>query len=102
MTTTTKKTTRRSHDEWESLVRQWQQSGLSCVAFCKLNNIGYASFCQWRQRFEKSEAPTEKTSIHAVPAFIDLASLNPTTKTHSSWHITLNLGDGISLTLNQS
>ena len=86
---------RRSQAQWQSLVDQWQQSQLSAAAFCKANHIGYASFCQWRKRLtQQPERPTVNQ-----PAFIDLSSLGPTNK--AGWHIVLNLGDGLSLTLSQ-
>ena len=88
------KSIRRSQAQWQELIEQWQQSQLSAAAFCQSHGIGYASFCQWRKRLSQQPDP----SPHQ-PAFIDLSSLGSTNK--AGWHIVLNLGDGISLTLSQ-
>ena len=89
------KSIRRSQAQWQALIDQWQQSQLSAAAFCKLKDIGYASFCQWRKRLSPS------SGSRSAPAFIDLSTLNPGSRDKANWHITLNLGDGISLTLSQ-
>jgi len=38
-------------------VAQWQQSGQSATQFCKDNDIGYASFCNWRKQLIESSEP---------------------------------------------
>lgn len=90
-------TPRRSADQWQALVEQWQNSGLSALQFCQEKEVGYASFCQWRKRFaEQSTTPTK-----AEPSFIDLASLAQSPSHKGSWHIVLSLGNGVELTLSQ-
>ncbi|WP_144407679.1 IS66 family insertion sequence element accessory protein TnpA [Gynuella sunshinyii] len=42
---------RKSSEQWQSLVEAQQQSALSAVKFCDQNQVGYASFCKWKQRF---------------------------------------------------
>jgi len=34
----------RTPAQWQQLVEQWQDSGLSATRFCKIHEIGYASF----------------------------------------------------------
>lgn len=91
-------TPRRSADQWQALVEQWQNSGLSALRFYQEKEVGYASFCQWRKRFAEHTA----TSAKAEPNFIDLASLAQSPSQAGSWHIVLSLGNGIELTLSQS
>lgn len=68
----------RSPEQWRDLIQQWQESGLSASAFCKQNDLGYASFCQWRKRLtsEGSRAAEQKTD-NAV-GFIDLGAMPST------------------------
>lgn len=40
----------RTTEQWQVLVDQQRDSGLSAPQFCKQENIGYASFCNWRKR----------------------------------------------------
>ena len=46
--------TKKSIQEWESLIQQQEQSQLSQRQFCVENNIGYASFAKWRQKLKAS------------------------------------------------
>ncbi len=101
MTDTPRKYTRRSQEEWQTLIRQWQQSSLSAAHFCKQNHLSSASFYQWRQRFEDSDNLDNKTAATPSTDFIDITALSSTAD-HQGWNIVLNLGDGLSLTLNHS
>lgn len=41
----------RTREQWQALVDQQRDSGfLSATRFCEQQNIGYASFCNWRKR----------------------------------------------------
>ena len=94
-------TPRRSTEQWQSLVDQWQRSGQSAKQFCKEQAVGYASFCQWRKRLTQADekAATAKNAS-PEPSFIDLASLGASQP--GGWHIVLSLGGGVELTLSQS
>jgi len=39
----------RSAEQWQHLVDQQRNSGLSVNDFCVKHGIGYASFCKWRK-----------------------------------------------------
>lgn len=101
MTDTLRKYTRRSQEEWQALINQWQQSGLSATNFCKQHYLSRASFYKWRQRFEDSDNPSQKIPGAPAPDFIDITALNSTVD-RQDWNIVLNLGDGLSLTLSHS
>ena len=85
----------KSSEQWRSLVEAQQQSGLSGAKFCEQNQIAYASFCKWKQRF--SASPVDRNERTASD-FVDLGSISPSS---DKWHITLALGDGIELTLSR-
>ena len=87
---------RRSTAQWQMLIDQWQHSGLSMQAFCKVNNLAYQSFCNWKTKLA-SVAHTDQADT--TPAFIDLSKMTPPSQT--SWQITLKLADGIELQLSQ-
>lgn len=91
------KSQRRTREQWQQLVLEWQHSGKSANAFCAARSIGYASFCQWRKRLLPQEAtpPRENDS----PEFIDLAAL--TGDGLGGWRIVLSLGNGMELRLSQ-
>lgn len=87
---------RKSSEQWQSLVEDQQQSGLSAAKFCEQNQIAYASFCKWKQRFATSQVGCKEQS---QSDFVDLSSIQPNSL--DKWHITLALGDGVELTLSR-
>ena len=89
---------RRSPDQWQQLIDNQLASGLSAMAFCKEQNIGYASFCQWRNRLMNgSDAKVGTDNVDRD--FIDLSGLNRSGPNAGAWQIVLKLGDGVELQL---
>lgn len=89
----------RSPEQWRALIQQWQQSGLSASAFCKQNDLGYASFCQWRKRLitEIHRAGEEQTDSAA--GFIDLGPMPSAHPPADESHLTIHLRLGAWLNL---
>jgi len=92
---------RRTPAQWQQLVEQWQDSGLSATRFCKIHEIGYASFCNWRKRLTEAAFQAGPATT-AEPAFIDLSTLqSPDSTSDTGWNIVLSLGNGVELRLSQ-
>lgn len=84
----------RSAAQWQHFIELWHASGQSAAQFCKTHDLGYVSFCKWRQRLEANEQQTTPTP------FIDLSTLTqPTGATR--WNIVLSLGNGVELKLSE-
>lgn len=90
----------RTPKQWQTLVDQQRDSGLSAPQFCKQEGVGYASFCNWRKRL--SAQTNSGTSDSGEAGFLDLSSLMGATSTGPGWHIVLSLGNGIELRLSQN
>ena len=91
----------RTPEQWQALVDQQHDSGLSASKFCKQENIGYASFCNWRKRL--SDPSTEETSGSGEAGFLDLSSLMGNSPSSGpGWNIVLSLGNGVELRLSQN
>jgi putative transposase len=97
---------RRSAEQWQSLIEQYQSSGQSARQFCQEQSLGYTSFCQWRKRLSRTEDKIVSIpSIPSIPSdatkpsFIDLTSLGAPQA--GGWHLVLHLGGGVELTLSQ-
>ena len=60
--------TRRTPEQWQALVDQWQGSGQSMARFCETQEIGYASFCHWRKRFADNGVPRRRIGVHRTPS----------------------------------
>ncbi|MCK5921550.1 MAG: hypothetical protein KAG66_11460 [Methylococcales bacterium] len=63
-----KKRTRRSAQQWRSLVEKQHDSGLSAPAFCKTQGIAYQSFMTWRKRL----AASDRSAVVPDSSFIEL------------------------------
>jgi len=90
----------RTPEQWQTLIDQQRASGLSAPQFCKQENIGYASFCNWRKRL--SEEPVGNASDTGEASFLDLSSLMGTPSSGPGWNIVLSLGNGVELRLSQN
>lgn len=93
----------RTPEQWQALVDQQHDSGLSARLFCQQRGIGYASFCKWRKRLS-GMSPQQVSEIPSgnEPGFLDLSSLMGAA--HASgpgWHIVLSLDNGVELRLSQ-
>lgn len=84
----------RSAAQWQHFIELWQASGQSAAQFCKTHDLGYVSFCKWRQRLGADEQQTTPTQ------FIDLSTLTQPTGS-ARWSIVLSLGNGVELTLSE-
>ncbi|WP_053857007.1 IS66 family insertion sequence element accessory protein TnpA, partial [Halomonas sp. A3H3] len=90
----------RTPEQWQALVDQHRDSGLSASQFCKQENIGYSSFCNWRKRL--SDQPTDNSTDSGEASFLDLSSLMGTSPSSGlGWNIVLSLGNGVELRLSQ-
>lgn len=89
----------RTPEQWQALINQQRDSGLSAVRFCEQQDIGYASFCNWRKRL--SAEPVDECTGPEETGFLDLSSLMGSSS-GPGWHIVLSLGNGVELRLSQS
>ena len=88
----------RSAAQWQYFIELWQASGQNAAQFCKTHDLGYVSFCKWRQRLGAEYSVDEP---HTSPTqFIDLSTLTQPTGA-ARWSIVLSLGNGVELKLNQ-
>ena len=91
----------RTPEQWQALVDQHRDSGLSASQFCKQENIGYSSFCNWRKRL--SDQPTDNSTDSGEASFLDLSSLMGTSPSSGlGWNIVLSLGNGVELRQSQN
>ncbi len=83
----------RTPEQWQTLIDQQLDSGLSAVQFCNQHDIGYASFCNWRKRLSTIVASESEET-----GFLDLSSLMAgATESGPVWNIVLSLGNGVEL-----
>jgi len=83
------KYTRRSAQQWKTLVDEQKTSGLTATAYCQQQGLGYASFCQWRKRLDSASAE----AVESLPAFIAVEPA-PEPSSDPHWVVQLQLGSG--------
>jgi len=94
---------RRSRNEWQRLIEEQVSSGLTQKAFCERAGIPVATFGYWgrKLRDERVLRSDERMSQQGV-ALDDWIELSPPVPEQSpSWHIELDLGNGLCLRLRQ-
>lgn len=92
MSNTSQRRIRRSREEWQRLIDEYADSGLTQAAFCQAKGLGLASFQNWKRRLA-AEAP----ALPSTEPWLELGAL--TEQRPSGWDIELDLGDGLSLRL---
>jgi hypothetical protein len=82
----------RSAQQWQSLIKQFDQSQTSAEAFCEQHDLGLKSFHHWRYRFSAHIKRRAKQK-----AFVELKpSVCPTLNTAT---MSLHVGDAVRLDL---
>ncbi len=90
-----KPSNRRSASEWQNLIGQQQESGVSQKAFCELNNICLSTFTLWKRKL--TVTPRTQQSL-ADPEWIELpANLDCAAPEQSKWDMELELPGGVIL-----
>ena len=93
---------RRSRGQWEEIIVEQQRSGLSARDYCEAKSIGPASFYQWRRRLGDAVFGAEG-GIDSRGSFIDMGQIGSSGVSGatgvSAWVVTLDLGEGLKLTL---
>jgi len=84
----------RTADQWQAIVDQQIQSGLSGAAFCKAEGFQYQSFMNWRKKLENSTPESEATN---EVKFVELTRNDEPFSSEPHWHIELDIAPGIQL-----
>jgi len=87
---------RKTRAQWQAILAEFEQSGLSVQDFCQQHALTYSSFAKWRSLFKQEG---KKTS--APVSFIQMPPLS-SGRSVSNWSIELDLGAGITLRLTQN
>jgi putative transposase len=93
------KGSRRSRQEWQSLLAKLDDSGLGIDAFCRREAISAASLYRWRRLLGDVGDRDRAEVTHTTPAFVDLGTLNSVTPSRPQLDLKLELGDGLVLHL---
>ncbi len=95
------KGSRRSRHEWRSLLAKFDGGDMGVEAFCRRQAISAASFYRWRGLLGNGSGSDGGAGVasDAVPAFVDLGTLDSSASSRPRIELKLDLGDGLSLHL---
>ena len=96
------KGSRRSQNEWQSLLAKFGGSGMGVEAFCQREAISAASFYRWRSRFSSGGDGDEVEGGDTASTFVDLGTMNGALSRRPRIDLKLDLGEGLILHLVRS
>ena len=88
---------RRTANEWQELVSQFERSGQSRKAFCSSQGLSLSTFDLWRRKLQGTPARREESG---ESMFVEVAQVEPARSL--SWDVELELGDGVVLRVRSS
>jgi len=100
----------RTPEQWQALINQHRNSGLSIEQFCRQHKLARSCFYKWRKRLAEQATSTQEAYQSAVAKpstaqetnFLDLSALVDTSPSKQGWDIVLSLGNGVELRLSQN
>jgi transposase-like protein len=84
---------RRSREEWERLMAEYEAGEVSQRAFCAEHGLAYSSFGYWRKRLRGAVAAGDRP----MPALVELPAWCGMAVEPSPWRLELELGEGMVL-----
>ncbi len=92
------KGSKRSRQEWASLLAKFDESGLGVEAFCRREAISAASLYRWRGLLNGVGDDGATAVVRGTPGFVDLGTLSSAVSAPRI-DLTLDLGAGLVLRL---
>lgn len=89
---------RRSPEQWQAIVDQFEASGLTRRAFCQQAGIAYGTFSRWRGRLMATDVRRQPTTPDA-DLFVELSGSDALPTASPSWDVELQLGVDVFLRL---
>jgi hypothetical protein len=93
MLKTVSRNNRRSHEEWERLMAEYEAGEVSQRVFCARRGLPYSSFCYWRKQLRGALLVEDRP----MPALVELPALPHLAVEPAPWRLELELGEGIVL-----
>lgn len=90
------KKVRRSRQQWQQIVEQFERTDVSASVFCRQQSLAYQSFLKWRTLLQNEINQSAISFVEIVPEPADTPANN------GGWAIELDLGNSIVLRINQT
>lgn len=89
---------RRSPDQWQAIVDQFETSGLAQRAFCQQAGISYGTFSRWRRQLQTPDIQQVSSAPNA-DLFVELSEEATGPVALQPWDVELQLGHDVFLRL---
>lgn len=91
------KKVRRSRQQWQQIVEQFERTDVSASVFCRQQSLAYQSFLKWRTLLQNEINQSPISFVEIVP------EPNADTPVNNvGWSVELDLGNSIVLRINQT
>ena len=84
---------RRSQDDWNQLMTEYEAGELTQRQFCERHQLAYSTFCYWRKRLSAGAVRTELAATSVPLLELPVLPMPEQTK----WRLELELGQGVVL-----
>lgn len=94
--------TRRSPDQWQNLIANFDSASQSLTDYCKQNSIAVSGFYYWKKRLAPTTQVNSQKKTKRSSSFIELitppiAIQHPHDINPASWRLEIELGSGMIL-----
>lgn len=94
---------RRNRKAWQAVMRRYETSGQSQVAFCRSQGLALSSFSRWRQRLAAETGVFDKPVATAAAEAMFLEVQRPAVAVApAGWELELQLAEGVVLRLRRA
>lgn len=88
---------RRSAEQWQQILQEYEASHLTQTAFCENNSIAPSSFYKWKKALKGNGV--KASPFIKLPFSLDTDPETSPDQANPQWRIELDLGQGVMLRL---
>ena len=101
MIQTPKPFARLSSEQWQHIINEQLESGMSQKDFCLSQNISIATFSSWKRKLRDDNESTSISDAKSQHDWIEIPANFPQPETPSACHMELELPGGVILRIRQ-
>ncbi len=90
-------TKRRTREQWQQLIQDWQASGMSIASFCSRQDLTESNFYYWRKILQPESEPTQTEA----PTWIAISDESDN-DIQQTWQMELSLPGGAVLRIGRT
>ena len=96
--TSSRTKTRRTAEQWQALMKAYEDSGLSQQLFCQQHGVALSTFYAWRHKLKQQSGLDDNQSTEQSP-FIALAPPEVEAQPSNDWDVELAFANGMTIRL---